>query len=101
MTQVWKDNRLYRVQHSLARQDTEAGPLDSVVIAGRTDLASVLARSRSASGLEPCRVEYRQGLVALQSSLKSLVSKREKPSTCALLRKPKSHTTNKSTRRYR
>ena len=74
MMQVRKDKGLYRVQHGLVRYDTEAGPCDSVVTAGMTDLASVVARSRSASGLGPCRVDYRRGLVALQLSLKSLVS---------------------------
>ena len=69
MMQVWKDNGLYRVQHGLARYDTETGPCDLVVTAGMADLASVVARPRSASGLGPCRVDYRRGLVALQSSL--------------------------------
>ena len=69
MMQVWKDKGLYRVQYGLSRYNTETGQCDSVVTAGMVDLASVLARSRSASGMGPCRIDYWRGLFALQLSL--------------------------------
>ena len=56
--QVWKDNIVYGVQYGRARQGTGAGPYDSVVKVGVTALAGVGARSRLASGLGPCHLDW-------------------------------------------